>query len=127
MQEVMLSIPVKTNVSVTPEEIAKAVQRLIEVGLAGVGATLENAADGDESDGDAMKLATDLNIGAPVVAKAPRVLVVVSGGIADPLYDDGVDVEVFDWDNYSDDPKNTRRVPSHFADLAKPSEIPVEG
>ncbi len=62
----------------------------------------------------------------PVVSSTPRVLVVVSGGIADPIYDDGVDVEVFDWDNYKDDPEGTGGVSSHFADLAKLCDIPVE-
>lgn len=126
MQEVMLSIPVKTNASVTPEEIAKIVQRLIDIGLADAGATLEDSNNGDDGDVEAAQLATDLNIGAPVVAKTPRVLVVVSGGIADPVYDYGVDVEVFDWDNYKDDPEGTGGVPSHFADLATPCDIPVE-
>lgn len=59
--------------------------------------------------------------------KKPRVLVVVSGGIADPVYDSGVDVEVFDWDNYKDDPEGTGGVPRHFADLAEPIDVPVGG
>lgn len=58
---------------------------------------------------------------------APRVLVVVSGGIADSVYDKGVDVEVFDWDNYNDDPKGAGPVPAHFRDLAEPIDVPVEG
>lgn len=60
----------------------------------------------------------------PVVA--PRVLIVVSGGIADPVYDDGVDVVVFDWDNHRDDPEGTSPVPAHFWDLAEPIDVPVE-
>ena len=56
----------------------------------------------------------------------PRVHVVVEGGIADYVTDEGVDVVVFDWDNYKDDPEGTDRVPSHFADLAQPLTIPVE-
>lgn len=58
--------------------------------------------------------------------KTPRVLVVVSGGIAEPVFDAGVEVEVFDWDNYNDSPKDTGGVPALFADLAKPGDIPVE-
>lgn len=54
-----------------------------------------------------------------------RVLVVVSGGVADPVCDAGVDVEVFDWDNYNADPEGTGGVPSHFADLAEGLGIPV--
>lgn len=59
--------------------------------------------------------------------KKPRVLVIVSGGVADPTWDDGADVEVFDWDNYNDDPEGTGGVSAHFADLAEPHGIPVDG
>lgn len=51
----------------------------------------------------------------------PRVLVTVSGGVADYVADPGVDVEVFDHDNYHADPKNTASVPAHFRDLAAPN------
>jgi hypothetical protein len=56
----------------------------------------------------------------------PRVLVVVSGGCADAVADPGVDIELFDWDNYNDDPDNYTPVPAHFADLAQPLGIPTE-
>ncbi len=62
---------------------------------------------------------------AATAASEPRVLVVVSGGVADPVCDAGVDVEVFDWDNYNADPEGTGGVPSHFADLAEGRGIPV--
>lgn len=134
MQEVTLTIPVKTNASVSPEEIAKIVQRLIDIGLADAASTIEdsgnsgNSGNSGEGDVEAAELATDLHIGAPVVAKEPRVLVVVSGGIAAPIYDEGVDVEVFDWDNYNDEEDDAKiGVPAHFADLADPINVPVEG
>lgn len=128
MQEVTLTIPVKTNASISPEEIAKVVQRLIDIGLADAAATIEDSGNSGEGDVEAAELATDLHIGAPVVAKEPRVLVVVSGGIADPIYDEGVDVEVFDWDNYNDEEDDAKTgVPAHFADLAEPINVPVEG
>ncbi len=131
MQEVTLTIPVKTNASVSPEEIAKIVQRLIDIGLADAASTIEdsgNSGNSGEGDVEAAELATDLHIGAPVVAKEPRVLVVVSGGIADPIYDEGVDVEVFDWDNYNDEEDDAKiGVPAHFTDLADPINVPVEG
>lgn len=62
----------------------------------------------------------------PSAPKAPRVLVVVGEGVADPVYDDGVDVHVFDWDNYHEDPKGTSGVPAHFADLAEPIDVPLK-
>lgn len=128
MQEVTLTIPVKTNASISPEEITKVVQRLIDIGLADAATTIEDSGNSGEGDVEAAELATDLHIGAPVVAKEPRVLVVVSGGIADPIYDEGVDVEVFDWDNYNDEGDDAKiGVPAHFADLADPINVPVEG
>ena len=60
------------------------------------------------------------------IATNPRVLVIVGGGVAVPIYDEGVDVVVFDWDNYNDDPVGTGGVPVHFADLAEQTGIPVE-
>lgn len=56
----------------------------------------------------------------------PRVLVVVSGGVADYVSDAGVDVEVFDRDNFEDDEVGTSKAPLHFADLAKPIDVPSE-
>ncbi len=56
---------------------------------------------------------------------SPRTLITVSGGVADWVCDDGVQVELFDWDNYNGDPINTRKVPANFQDLAKPLDIPV--
>ena len=61
------------------------------------------------------------------VGEVPRVLVVVNGGIADYLSDQGVDVAVFDWDNYKDDPEGTGGVPSRFAELARSCGVPVDG
>lgn len=60
----------------------------------------------------------------PTPAK-PRVLVTVSGGVADYVADEGVDVEVFDHDNFKADPVGTAPVPVHFRDLAEPVGVPV--
>lgn len=60
----------------------------------------------------------------PAAPTKPRVLVIVSGGIADYVADD-VDVEVFDWDNYKDDPRHTDGAPEHFRDLAEPCNVPI--
>ena len=56
----------------------------------------------------------------------PRVLVSVSGGIAEVLPDPGVEIMVFDHDDYRDDPKNTAKAPADFADLAERMQIPCE-
>ena len=66
-------------------------------------------------------------VSCELASSKPRVLIVVSGGVADSVHDDGVDVEIFDWDNYNADPAGTSAVPSHFADLADPLNIPVQG
>lgn len=58
--------------------------------------------------------------------KAPRVLVVVKGGFANPVSDEGVDVVVFDWDEYKNDPECTAGIPARFADLGKGHGIPID-
>jgi hypothetical protein len=57
----------------------------------------------------------------------PRVLIVVSGGVAGYVHDDEVDVVIFDWDDYSVDPDRAPPVPEHFRDLAEPLDVPVKG
>jgi hypothetical protein len=60
-------------------------------------------------------------------AQQPRALVVIFGGNADYATDKGVDLEVFDWDNYNAGDRD-QRVPAHFADLADLfHNIPLEG
>ena len=68
-------------------------------------------------------------LSAPRGVDRPRCLVVVSGGVADPVSDPGVDVEVFDWDNYRAESRAGRLemgLPPHFKDLAAPLGIPVQ-
>ena len=56
-----------------------------------------------------------------------RVLVVVEGGVASYKGDAGVDVAIFDRDNFEAGDADLR-VPAHFADLAAAyDDIPVEG
>lgn len=50
----------------------------------------------------------------------------MSHGIADYLADSGIDVEIYDFDNYKADPVGTEPVPAHFADLAEPVGVPVQ-
>jgi len=128
MLEMTLTIPVKTNAETSPEEVAKIVERLLDIGLADAPATLEDDGNEDAGDVKAAQLATDLSIGAPVVASAPRVLVIVRGGVADHVCDKGVDVEIFDWDNYeAEEEANQVGVPKHFSDLAGCVLVPCEG
>lgn len=61
-----------------------------------------------------------------VTARHPRVLVVVKEGVAEAIADDGVEVVIFDWDNYEDDPDGTEGVPAEFADLADFAGVPVQ-
>lgn len=56
----------------------------------------------------------------------PRVLVVVSGGVAEYVSTGDVQVHVFDWDNYKIESEKDGNVPEYFADLAKPLGIPVQ-
>lgn len=122
---VNLSLKVQAPEGMAPELVAKLVETLIDIGLADAAATLEDSRNSDEGDVEAAQQSLDMDISAPVVATPPRVLVVVSGGVADPVYDAGVDVEVFDWDNYKADPEGTGPAPAHFKDLADPIDVPV--
>lgn len=63
---VMLHVPVTTRADVSPEQIRAAVQSLIDIGLTDAASTLKDG----EGDLDAAQLATDLNIGTPVLADA---------------------------------------------------------
>ncbi|GAB2750446.1 hypothetical protein GCM10027019_31390 [Melaminivora jejuensis] len=58
------------------------------------------------------------------LAQSRRCLIIVSGGVADYVCDTGVDVEIFDWDNYKEDPVKTGLPPERFRDLADVAEIP---
>lgn len=60
-------------------------------------------------------------------ANRPRVLVTVSGGVADYVCTPDVDCFVFDWDNFEADPDGTGVAPADFADLAAPIDVPYEG
>lgn len=124
-QTVNLSLKVQAPEGMTPEQVAKLVETLIDIGLADAAATLEDSRNSDEGDVASAQQSLDMDISAPVVATMPRVLVVVSGGVADPVYDDGVELEVFDWDNYNADPEGTGPVSAHFKDLADPLDVPV--
>ena len=55
----------------------------------------------------------------------PRVLIVVAGGVADFIADDGVDVAIFDWDDYKSAPDITSKPSKHFENLAIQCDIPV--
>jgi hypothetical protein len=54
-----------------------------------------------------------------------RVLIVVKGGVADYVADEGVEVEIFDWDDYKDAPDLTVLPSNKFADLAMSCNIPL--
>lgn len=72
-------------------------------------ASLDGYAKGDAFDG----------------SEAPRVLITVRGGVADYVADNGVRVELFDWDNYNVDPFGTEKPGPEFRDLAVPLNIPI--
>lgn len=58
--------------------------------------------------------------------KKPRVLVYVKDGKADYAFDEGVDVLIFDQDDYDQDPVGTEKPPEAWAELANLFDIPVE-
>lgn len=69
-------------------------------------------------------LGNNLGVDDPGGNVNPRVLITVKGGVADYIADRGIDVEIFDRDNFEAGDSNLA-VPSHFADLAKQADVPV--
>lgn len=127
MRTVNLSIRVQTESDMADSEIARVIEQLIDQGIDSAGNQLGLALSlpHPPETGD-MRLASELRVSGVDVASKPRVLITVSGGVAEYVCDEGVDVETFDWDNYKVDPEETGPVPAHFKDLAEPLEIPVE-
>ncbi|WP_157497418.1 hypothetical protein [Diaphorobacter sp. J5-51] len=117
-----LIVNIEADNDFTDADVEQILDRLIKIGLQDADRTLMN----DEGDTEAADRAICVNISAPKALQA-RCLVVVSGGVADYICDGDVDVEVFDWDNYKDDPENTPLPPSHFADLSVAVDVPVNG
>lgn len=56
----------------------------------------------------------------------PRVLVYVRDGKADYACDEGVDVLIFDQDDYDQDPSGTEKPPESWSELAQFFNVPVE-
>jgi hypothetical protein len=142
-KKLTLRIDVDTPLNLTARQVGELVYRLINVGLDDARQTIVRNA------GDVVgaEMATSLNftsiVACPVssgadegeqalklgIAATNRCLVIVSGGVADYVYDDGVEVELFDWDNYRDETAEGRadmRVSAHFKDLAESVGVPVQ-
>lgn len=107
MKEVKLTLTVNVEELFTPEDVVQAIRRLFDNRVEEVQSTLK--------------------VADVAVAKQPRVLVLVSGGVADHVVDGDVDIEIFDQDSYEEDPEHERLPSEHFADLAHQLGIPMNG
>jgi len=142
-KKLTLRIDVDTPLNLSARQVGELVYRLINVGLEDARQTIVR----NEGDVVGAEMAASLNftsiVACPVntgadegehalklgIAATNRCLVIVSGGVADYVYDDGVEVELFDWDNYRDETAEGRadmRVPAHFKDLAESAGVPVQ-
>lgn len=127
MRTIDLSIRVSTESDMTDADVARVVERLLDQGIDGAGKQLKDIMSAAyPADAGDVHLASELFISGVDVASKPRVLITVDGGIADYVCDPGLEVEIFDRDNYKTDPEETGPVPAHFRDLAEPLDIPVE-
>ncbi len=145
-KKVTLRIEVETPLNLSARLIGELVHRLINAGFADarqsivrnegevVGAEMAASlnvtsivaypVNSEVDEGDEGKRTVNLGI-----AVTNRCLVIVSGGVADYVYDEGVEVELFDWDNYRDETAEGRadmRVSAHFKDLAESAGVPVQ-
>ena len=142
-KKVTLRIDVDTPLNLSARQVGELVYRLIQSGLEDARKTI----DMNEGKVVEAEMATSLNftsvVACPVssgadeggqavklgIAATNRCLVIVSGGVADYVYDDGVEVELFDWDNYREETAEGRadlRVSAHFKDLAESVGVPVQ-
>jgi len=142
-KHVTLRIDADTHLNLSARQVGDLVYRLISAGLDDARKTVER----NEGNVVEAEMATSLNFtsivacpvhpaagdsdqGVPLSATAMnRCLVIVSGGVADYVHDEGVEVELFDWDNYRAETAEGRaemHVPAHFVDLAQSAGVPVQ-
>ena len=142
-KRITLRIDADTPLNLSARQVGELVYRLIQSGLEDARKTI----DMNEGNIVEAEMATSLNftsvVACPVssevsegehavklgIAASNRCLVIVSGGVADYVYDDGVEVELFDWDNYREETAEGRadlRVSAHFKDLAESVGVPVQ-
>lgn len=142
-KRITLRIDADTPLNLSARQVGELVYRLIQSGLEDARKTI----DMNEGNIVEAEMATSLNftsvVACPVssgadeggqavklgIAATNRCLVIVSGGVADYVYDDGVEVELFDWDNYREETAEGRadlRVSAHFKDLAESVGVPVQ-
>ena len=142
-KKVTLRIDVDTHLNLSARQVGELVYRLINAGLEGARKTIET----NQGDVVGAEMAASLDfmsiVACPVHPAAGesdqvvqlstpamnRCLVIVSGGVADYVHDEGVEVELFDWDNYRAETAEGRaemHVPAHFVDLAQPAGVPVQ-
>jgi|GEM_PF-5366978 len=144
-KKVTLRIEVDTPLNLSARLVGELLYRLVNVGLADA----RQAIVRNEGDVVGAEMAASLNFTSIVagsvnpgegegegehtvklgIAATNRCLVIVSGGVAGYVYDEGVEVELFDWDNYRDETVEGRadmRVSAHFKDLAESAGVPVQ-
>lgn len=142
-KKVQVVINLGTAFNLSARQVGELLYRLINVGMEDAQQVIED----EEGDVAGAEMAASLDItsivacpvhpedgdsdqGVPLSATAMnRCLVIVSGGVADYVHDEGVEVELFDWDNYRAETAEGRaemHVPAHFADLAQPAGVPVQ-
>lgn len=122
MQEIKLTLKVNAKAQLDENAVVELLNELLNSGMSQAATDIETGQGNTEQ----AKLMKELEIHALEVAKPATVLVVVEGGIADAVWDGNVDLEVFDWDNYNDDPVWTSPVPYSHAHLAAPINVPYE-
>ncbi len=142
-KKVTLRIDVDNPLDLSARQVGELLYRLINVGMDDAQQVIE----AEEGDVDEAEMAASLDITSIVASpvhpepgegdqrvplratETNRCLVIVSGGVADYVCDEGVAVELFDWDNYrveSPEGQAEMRVPASFMDLALPAGVPVQ-
>jgi hypothetical protein len=121
MPIVNFNVALETGKDYSPEQLREFLSRVLRTG--------KDFAAGDEHApaglGDMLE---SVIVGEPVEATKPRVLVTLSGGLADWVADETAEVVKYDFDAEEDEEWDyCEPVPAHFEDLARRVNVPVEG
>jgi hypothetical protein len=121
MPVVNFNVALDTDKDYTPEQLREFLSRVLRTGK-------DFAAGDDHAPAGLAEMLESVLVAEPIEAAKPRVLITLSGGLADWVADETADVVKFDFDAEEDEEWDyCEPVPVHFEDLARRVNVPVEG
>lgn len=121
MPVVNFNVALETDKDYSPEQLREFLSRVLRTGK-GFAMGDDHAPTGLED------MIENVRMAEPVESVRPRVIITLSGGLADWVADEAADVVKFDFDaEEEEDWDYCEPVPAHFEDLARRANVPVEG